>query len=232
MTIYLIPTVLAEQTAESVLPKQISEVVLQTQYYLVENIRTARRFISSLRLGIEIELLHFEVVDKSTPESDVLKFLSEIPADQNVGIMSEAGCPGIADPGSVVVKIAHQKGIKVVPLVGPSSILMALISSGFSGQHFAFNGYLPINKEPKLSKIRDLEQIVLTKGITQIFMETPFRSQFMFEDILKACSKNIKLCIATDITGPSELILTKEIGEWRKTELDINKKPTIFILGR
>jgi len=173
--LYLVPTILAAETAGSVLSPQIKEVVKTTDYYFVENIRTARRFISELKLGKIIDELHFFEVDKDTNIEQIRKYFKQIPQNQDIGVISEAGCPGVADPGALAVKVAHQIGIKVVPLVGPSSILLALMGSGFSGQSFVFHGYLPIDKIERAKKIKVLETDS-RKQQTQIFMETPFRN--------------------------------------------------------
>jgi 16S rRNA (cytidine1402-2'-O)-methyltransferase len=231
MPIYLIPTVIAPDTSSDVLPRQILEIISKTSYYFVENVRTTRRFISELKLGLIIDELHFFELDKDTPTRLIKKYFDQIPENENIGIISEAGCPGIADPGALAVGIAHQLGIRVIPLVGPSSIFMALMSSGFSGQHFTFNGYLPINKQERINKIKELENTVIKKGYTQIFMETPFRSNQILNDLIDHANPNTLLFVATEITNFNEMIITKSILEWRKTKIDLHKKPTIFILG-
>lgn len=206
--LYLIPTILASETLESVLSPQIKEVIKTTDYYFVENIRTARRFISELKVGKIIDELHFFEVDKDTNIEQIRKYFKQIPQNQAIGVISEAGCPGVADPGAVAVKVAHQLGIKVIPLVGPSSILLALMGSGFSGQSFVFHGYLPIDKIERAKKIKILETDS-RKQQTQIFMETPFRNDSFLEDLLNTCQPDTLLCIACNITAPDELIQTK-----------------------
>jgi 16S rRNA (cytidine1402-2'-O)-methyltransferase len=228
--LYLIPTVLAENTAEKVISPEIREIVKNTQYFLVENVRTARRFISSLRLGINIEELQFEILDKKTKPFDLERIMQPLFSGMDVGVMSEAGCPGIADPGSAAVAYAHEKGIKVVPLTGPSSMFLALMGSGFNGQSFSFHGYLPIDKKDRINAIKQLEGESARHNKTQIFMETPFRNNHLFEDLKNTLQPHTKLCIAKNLTGSDEFIQTKTIMDWKKTKLDLHKIPVVFIL--
>ncbi|NBB31155.1 SAM-dependent methyltransferase [Cellulophaga sp. BC115SP] len=230
MTLYLIPTTLAPNTAQQVLAPQILEVVKQTNYYFVENIRTARRCISELKLSKVIDELVFFELDKDTTSDKVRSYFKQIPADATIGVMSEAGCPGVADPGAVAVQIAHELGIKVCPLVGPSSILLGLMASGFSGQSFVFHGYLPIDKIERQKVLKNLEKSA-QKLQTQIFMETPFRNNQFLEDILQTCQGNIKLCIASNVSAEDEFIQTKTISEWKKQKPDLHKKPTMFLMS-
>ncbi len=228
--LYLIPTILAPDTTESVLSPQIKEIIRTTDYYFVENIRTARRFISELKVGKVIDELHFFEVDKDTNIEQIRKYFKQIPQNQSIGVISEAGCPGVADPGAVAVKVAHQLGIRVIPLVGPSSILLALMASGFSGQSFVFHGYLPIDKIERAKKVKVLES-ESRKQQTQIFMETPFRNDSFLEDLLNTCQPDTLLCIACNITAPDELIQTKTVNQWKAKKPDLHKKPTIFLIG-
>jgi 16S rRNA (cytidine1402-2'-O)-methyltransferase len=228
--LYLIPTILAPETSENVLPTQIKNAITQTDYYFVENIRTARRFISDLKTGKIIDNLHFFELTKDTSISDVRKYFDAVPRGQNIGIMSEAGCPGVADPGALAVKVAHQLGVKVMPLVGPSSILLALMASGFSGQSFVFHGYLPIDKIERSKKIKALEN-ESKKEQTQIFMETPFRNNSFLEDLLNTCQPTTLLCIACNVTGSDEMIQTKSVADWKNKKPDLHKKPTMFLIG-
>lgn len=228
--LYLIPSVLAENTAEKVISSEIREMISQIDYFLVENIRTARRYISSLKLGIKIEDLHFEVLDKKTKPMELEKMMRPIFQGRDIGIMSEAGCPGIADPGSLAVAYAHHKEIQVVPLSGPSSMFLALMASGFSGQSFAFHGYLPIERKDKVQSIKSLETDSLRNKRTQIFMETPFRNNQLLEDLLKHLQPTTQLCIAKNITGPDEFIQSKTVREWKKINLDLHKIPVVFLL--
>ncbi|WP_109832972.1 SAM-dependent methyltransferase [Reichenbachiella versicolor] len=226
--LFLIPTVIAENTETNVITEQVRNVIKSLDYFLVENIRTARRYISKLKLGVPIEELQFELLDKNTDTSTVEKLLSPVVRGRNVGIISESGCPGVADPGSIAVASAHQKGIQVIPITGPSSILMALMASGFNGQSFTFHGYLPIDKKDRIEKIRSMERDAQKLNQTQIFMDTPYRNQKLFQDVIKTCSNGTMLSVARGITGVNELILTKDISNWEKTKIDLNKIPTIF----
>lgn len=228
--LYLIPTILAPDTTEFVLSAQIKDIIKTTDYYFVENVRTARRFISELKVGKIIDELHFFEVDKDTNIEQIRKYFKQIPQNQHIGVISEAGCPGVADPGAVAVKVAHQLGIKVIPLVGPSSILLALMASGFSGQSFVFHGYLPIDKIERAKKIKVLEN-ESRKQQTQIFMETPFRNDSFLEDLLNTCQPDTLLCIACNITAPDEFIQTKTVNQWKTKKPDLHKKPTIFLIG-
>ncbi|SMD42431.1 16S rRNA (cytidine1402-2'-O)-methyltransferase [Aquiflexum balticum DSM 16537] len=228
--LYLIPTVLAENSAEKIINLGTREIVKNTKYYLVENVRTARRFISSLKLGITIEDLQFEILDKKTKPAELERIMKPLFAGVDVGVMSEAGCPGIADPGSAAVAYAHEKKIQVVPLTGPSSMFLALMGSGFNGQSFAFHGYLPIEKQDRINAIKQLEGESARHNKTQIFMETPFRNNHLFEDLKSTLSPQTKLCIAKNLTGSDEFIQTKTIQDWRKTKLDLHKVPVVFIL--
>jgi 16S rRNA (cytidine1402-2'-O)-methyltransferase len=228
MTLFLIPTILAPDTQETVLPPQIKAVVSELNVFFVEELRTARRFISSLKLNKVIDDITFYELNKDTPHDQTLTQLKKLKAD--AGIISEAGCPGVADPGAVAVAFAHQLGHKVVPLVGPSSILMALMASGFNGQSFTFNGYLPIDKQLRIKSLKDLEQIAKKKQQTQIFMETPFRNNQLLEDILQNLNTETLLCIACNVTAKDEFIKTLRVKDWQKSKPDLHKKPTIFLL--
>ena len=228
MTLFLIPTILAPDTQEKVLPPQIKAVVSELDIFFVEELRTARRFISSLKLNKIIDDITFYELNKDTPHDQTLAQLKKLKTD--AGIISEAGCPGVADPGAVAVGFAHQLGHTVVPLVGPSSILMALMASGFNGQSFTFNGYLPIDKQLRIKSLKDLEQIAKKKKQTQIFMETPFRNNQLLEDVLQNLNSETLLCIACNVTADDEFIKTLRVKDWQKSKPDLHKKPTIFLL--
>lgn len=228
--LYLIPVIIAEDTADDIILPQVKEIVKNTNHFLVENIRTARRFISALKTGKVIEDIYFEVLDKKTDEAKIKSFLNPILSGNDMGIMSEAGCPGIADPGSKAVLLAHQLGIQVIPLVGPSSIFLALMASGFNGQKFKFHGYLPIDKGERVKAIKQLEKESQQQNQTQIFMDTPYRNNQLLEDLFKNCSKNTNLCIAKDITGADEFIKSKTIGMWKSSKPELHKIPVIFVL--
>lgn len=228
MKLFLIPTVLAPETQNQVLSPQIKEVIGELNTFFIEDVRTARRFISSLKINKVIDEISFIELNKDTPPEQTLQNLKSLQTD--AGIISEAGCPGIADPGSVAVRIAHQLGFQVVPLVGPSSILMALMASGMNGQSFVFHGYLPIDKSLRVRKLKQLEQDSKRKNQSQIFMETPYRNNQILEDILQNLDGNTLLCIASNITASDELIKTLTITQWKKQKPDLHKKPTIFII--
>ncbi|GAB2787748.1 SAM-dependent methyltransferase [Rhabdobacter roseus] len=230
-TLFLIPTVLAEGTAERVLSPQVREVIQPLDVFFVENVRTARRFISGLRLGKVIDALTFFELTKDTPEADTAAQLCQLPPGSSAGVLSEAGCPGVADPGAVAVRLAHALGYRVVPLVGPSSILLALMASGLSGQSFAFHGYLPIDKAQRRKALQQLERDAHQRQQTQLFMETPFRNNQLLEAILEACQPDTLLCIASNLTAPDEFIQTRPVKQWRAHRPDLHKKPTIFVLG-
>ena len=229
--LYLIPTVLAPDTAALTLPAQVTQVIGQTDHFFVENVRTARRFIGSLRLGRPVDTLQFYLLDKDTPAEETRQQLSTVLAGGNAGVLSEAGCPGVADPGAVAVAWAHRLGATVVPLVGPSAILLALMGSGFSGQSFAFHGYLPIEKEARALAIRQLDRDARGRQQTQIFMETPFRNDSLLRDLLQLLPPDTRLCIACNLTAPDQWVRTLPVKDWRNQPPDLHKKPTIFLVG-
>jgi 16S rRNA (cytidine1402-2'-O)-methyltransferase len=229
--LYLIPSVLAEGTSQEVISPQVKDVILHTTHYLVENLRTARRYISSLKLGVEIEELDLQILDKNTGSHDLQLLMRPIFEGKDLGIISEAGCPGIADPGAVAVAFAHQKGIRVIPLSGPSSIFLALMGSGFSGQTFTFHGYLPIDKKELVNSLHSLENVSRKDHSTQIFMETPFRNQKMLENLLQHLHPETLLCIARNVTATDELIQTMRVQDWKRNPPDLHKIPTVFLLS-
>jgi len=230
--LYLIPTTLGEMNPHDVMPQTVKRAIDFIDFYIVENEKTARKFIKSInpekiQANLKISTLnkHTEITEHNTLISPCLNGI-------NMGIMSEAGCPGVADPGAAIVKMAHEKGIQVIPLVGPSSILLAMMSSGMNGQSFAFNGYLPIDKAEKKSTLKNFEKLSFDKNQSQIFIETPYRNNKLLEDILQALQPNTELCIATDITLPSEYIKTMRVADWKKTKVDLHNRPTIFIIHK
>ncbi len=230
--LYLVPNVLAEGEWQNVLPARVFEILTSTKYFIVENIRTARRFMKQVNREIDIDSCTFFEINKYTDVKDLPGFLKPLENGNNVAVISEAGCPGVADPGADVVRIAHQKGLKVVPIVGPSSILLALMASGLNGQNFAFKGYLPVKPNERSRELNNLEKTIKSTGQTQIFIETPYRNNQMMEDVLKSCSSSTLLCIAANITGENEFIQTKTIQQWKGKTPDLHKQPTIFLLGR
>jgi 16S rRNA (cytidine1402-2'-O)-methyltransferase len=227
----LIPTVIGENTAKETLPSIIIDTIKNTDIYIVENIRSARRFIKKIYAEKNIEETIFYAYGKHDSINYEQDLLLHILAGEDVGLISEAGVPSVADPGSKIVEYAHNFNITVTPLVGPSSILLALMASGMNGQNFAFNGYLPIQSKERSNKVKQLEKLAHTQKQTQIFMETPYRNNQLLEVILKTCRSQSKLCIASNITTDKESILTKTISEWKTIKIDINKQPSIFILS-
>jgi len=228
--IYLIPSPIGTGAIDTVLPDYVKKIINKIDYYIVEDLRTARRFLKKAEIQTSIDDLKFMVLDKHTQHQELEAFLLPISKNKDIGIISEAGVPCIADPGAEIVNLAHKKNIRVIPLVGPSSILLALMASGLNGQNFAFAGYLPIQTRNRTEKIKLLENRSVKENQSQIFMETPYRNQKLLEDILKTCRSNTKLCIATDITLDTEFIKTKTVQEWKANMTDIHKRPTIFII--
>jgi len=230
--LYLIPTTLGEGDPMDVLPQTVKRTVDFIDDYIVENEKTARKFIKSILPEKVQATLRLSSLNKHTAKSEHAEMIKPCLEGKNIGLMSEAGCPGVADPGAVIVKLAHEKGIQVVPLVGPSSILLAMMASGMNGQSFTFNGYLPIEKSEKKMALKDLERLSQDKNQSQIFIETPFRNNKMLEDILQAVNPETYLCIATDITLPTEYIKTMRASDWKKIKVDLHKRPTIFIIHK
>ena len=230
--LYLIPTTLGETYLNAVLPVGNLQIINNLKYFIVENLRSARRFLKQVNREINIDELTFFELNEHTDLLDLQPFIKPILNGNDVGILSEAGCPCTADPGASVVEIAHKAGIKIVPLVGPSSILLSLMASGFNGQNFAFNGYLPIDKKTRINKLKALENRVLTENQTQIFIETPYRNNQLLQDIIENLKPQTKLCIACELTTENEFIKASQISEWKKNKSDFNKKPAIFLIGK
>lgn len=228
--LYLIPTIIAEETQAGVIPSQVRNVLPGIQHFLAEEIRTARRYLSSLKVYESIEPLHFHVLDKKTKASELKEFFKPIEEGKNIGVLSESGCPGVADPGALAVHYAHQHGITVVPLVGPSSLLLALMGSGLNGQRFAFHGYLPIDAKYRQQALRELEKESKQKNQTQLFIETPYRNQTVFNDLIKTLGPATQLCIAYDMTGSAEMIKTKAVSAWKNEKVVLDKLPCVFLL--
>ncbi len=229
--LYLIPTTLGDSLIGNVIPSYNIDILNNINFFIVEKLRTARRFLVKAGIQTKIDDLTFYTLNKHTDKNDLHSFLAPIEKGENIGIISEAGCPGVADPGSEIVSIAHQKNISVVPLIGPSSILLSLMASGFNGQNFSFIGYLPIKEKDRINKIIKIENKVYTEKQTQIFIETPYRNQSLLNNILNTCKAYTKLCIATDITLDTEYIKTKTVKTWKQNKPNIHKRPTIFLLG-
>ena len=231
--LYLIPTTLGEtENPFDVLPQTIKRSIELMDYYIVENEKTARKFIKSVCPEKVQASLKLSALNKHTQKSEYSEMIQACLEGINVGLMSEAGCPGVADPGAVIVKLAHEKGIQVVPLVGPSSILLAIMASGMNGQSFTFNGYIPIDASEKKSALKGLEKLSMDKNQSQIFIETPYRNNKMLEDILNALHPETHLCVATDITLPTEYIKTMRVVNWKKAKVDLHNRPTIYIIHK
>ncbi len=228
--LYLIPVPLADETTDQVIPVYHQHLINRLNHYIVENEKTARKWLKAMQLKTPQANLSISVYGKHADKSDLNLFINPLLNGFDVGLMSEAGCPAVADPGAEIVALAHQKNIEVIPLSGPSSILMALMASGFNGQSFTFHGYLPIDKTDRSRKIKDMEMLALKFSQTQIFMETPFRNNQLLEDVLKTCSPQNRLSIAVNLTAADEFIATKTIAQWRKEKIDLHKKPVIFTL--
>lgn len=231
-TLFLIPVPLAENAAQKSFTAFLGDTINQLSTYIVENEKTARKFLKEAGIKIPQSELSIHDYGKHKRNDSMVPYFKELMTGKDVGLMSEAGCPGVADPGAEVILEAHKRGIKVVPLVGPSSILLALMASGFNGQSFTFNGYLPIDKVERGKRIKELEQLAQQKKQTQIFIETPFRNNHLFEDILKNTAGQTLLCVACNLTGEDEFVKTMSVGQWRQERIDLHKKPTIFLIYR
>lgn len=228
--LYLIPTCLGDTMLNNVLPEQSLSILNQITHYIVENVRTARRFLVKAKIEHKIDDLTFYELNKHSNPEHYHSYLLPALNGKHVGILTEAGCPGIADPGADIVEIAHEKNINVVPLVGPSSILLALMASGMNGQRFAFNGYLPVKKPQRVKQLKNDEQYSKNENQSQIYIEAPYRNKALLTDMLEQLKPATKLCIAVDITLKTEFIKTKTVKDWKKKIPDINKRPAIFII--
>lgn len=228
--LFLIPTTLGNNEPAEVLPPTVRNTILKLDNFIVENEKTARRFIKKICPEKNQQQLTFNLIDKHTDSSNYSTYLDCCVEGISVGVLSEAGVPAVADPGSAIVKLAHKKNIQVVPLVGPSSILLALMSSGFNGQNFAFNGYLPIDAHERKSKIKQLERISKENNQAQLFIETPYRNNKLLIDLISTLSPYTELCVAADLTLSTELIITAPINEWKNKKVDLHKRPAIFII--
>ena len=227
--IYLIPNLLGESEISNNIPIGVQETAINLRCFIVENIKIARRYLRKIDREFPIDDCTFFELNKHTDPTEISRFLDPIQNGTNIGVISDAGCPGIADPGADVIKVAHQKDIQVVPLIGPSSILLALISSGMNGQNFSFNGYLPKERNERNKALKSLEQ--KARNGAQIFMDTPFRNMNLLDDILETCNENTMLCIACDITLETEFIKSKTIAYWKKNKPQLNKRPCMYVLG-
>lgn len=228
--LYLIPVLLGDTSVERVIPEFNKRIVSELKFFIVENVRSARRFMKKCDPDIDIDSLTFFELNKHTNKKDIESFLTPMKLGNSMGVISEAGCPAIADPGAEVVAIAQRENYKVVPLVGPSSLLMAIMASGFNGQSFAFHGYLPIDSTKRVSKIRQLEMQSYKEDQTQLFIETPYRNQKLAIDIIDNCKPHTQLCIAMNISCEDEMIVTKSIKSWKGNLPDLQKSPTVFLI--
>lgn len=228
--LYLIPVPMGDTSIEKVLPSYNREIILSIKYFIVENIRSARRFLKKTEPSINIDELTFYELNKHTNLEQIENYLQPLAKSESVGVISEAGCPAIADPGADIVAIAQRNNYKVVPLVGPSSIVMSLMGSGFNGQSFSFHGYLPIDGNDRSKVIKNIEQRIYTEDQTQIFIETPYRNAKIVDDLIKNCRPSTKLCIAMNITCDDEFIKTLPIKSWAKQIPEMGKKPCIFLI--
>ena len=231
--LYLIPTTLGESSSlERIIPQYNHQVVHLLKHFIVEKTRTARRFLKETGHPIPIDDMTFFELNKHTRDADIQHYLDAAEKGISMGLISEAGTPAVADPGSVVVQMAHRKNIRVIPLVGPNSLILSLMASGMNGQQFAFHGYLPKEGSELVKKIKAMETDVARNGTTQIFIETPFRNNKLLASLIQHCNSNTLLCVAVHVTLPDEQIITQTIGQWKKETADLNKKPAVFLLGR
>lgn len=227
--LYLIPNVVADDTQAVVIPPQVRNVLPDIRHFLAEDIRTARRYLSSLKVYDSIEALHFEVLDKDTDVRALPALFAPVLAGHDMGVLSESGCPGVADPGALAVRYAHDAGIGVVPLVGPSSLLLALMASGLNGQRFAFHGYLPVDGKDASKVIKELERESREKNQTQLFIETPYRNNSLLALLLKSLSDTTRLSVSVDLTGSGEQTITWPVKKWRTTAVTFPKLPAVFL---
>ncbi len=231
-TLYLVPNTLGNPDTSASIPAGITKTVMDIDVFIVENLRNARRYLKMLDRSIDINRLTFYELNEHTPREEVPSFLELAEQGKDIAIISEAGVPGVADPGASVVSLAHKKGIRVIPLTGPSSILLSLMASGLNGQSFCFHGYLPVKRPERVRKIREIEQVALRKSETQLFIEAPYRNDALLADILETCNTSTLLCIAADITLESEFIFTRSVADWKKQKPALHKRPVTFLLGK
>ena len=228
--LYLLPVTLGDTSVEKVLPSYNKEIISAIKYFIVEDVRSARRFLKKVDRSIVIDDLTFYTLNKHTSPEEISGFLQPLSEGNSMGVISEAGCPAVADPGADVVAIAQRRNYKVIPLVGPSSIILSVMASGFNGQSFAFHGYLPIEPSDRIKRLKELENRVYSENQTQLFIETPYRNNKMMEDIMKACRPQTRLCIAANITCEGEYIKTRTLREWNGKFPDLSKIPCIFLI--
>jgi 16S rRNA (cytidine1402-2'-O)-methyltransferase len=232
-TLYLIPSALGDSASSADFPGVNLRVIEKLRHFVVEDARTARRFLKKILPAIKIDDLSFQILDEHTQPQDVAVLLAPLMEGTDLGLLSEAGLPCVADPGALLVNFAHENGVKVVPLTGPSSVFLALMASGFNGQNFSFSGYLPIDKKERAVKIRELETLAFQQDQTQVFIETPYRNQQMMEALVETCRTQTRICIAVNLTMPDEMILSRTVEQWKRLKWpEIQKKPAVFLIYR
>lgn len=230
--IYLIPNLLGGENHHSVIPEDVKSLAISFRFFIVEDLKNARRYLRKLDREFPIDETTFFTLNKKTDRGELLNFIRPINDGNNIGLISEAGCPGVADPGAEIVALAHSKNIDVVPLVGPSSILLTIMGSGFSGQEFTFHGYLPKDRKERINAMKKMEADSRRTGYTHLFMDTPFRNMNVLDDLLNELAENTELCIASNLTCDDQRIKTMTVKEWRENAYDLSKKPTMFALGK
>lgn len=229
--VYLIPNTLGGESTHDILPAQVSEIASELRFFAVEEVKSARRLLRKLDRTFPIDDAVFFLLNKRTSKDDLMSMLLEVLKGNDLGIISEAGCPGVADPGAELVALCHAQGIQVYPMVGPSSFLLALMASGFSGQSFRFHGYLPKERKERVRAIKDMEAQTRRFGLTHLFMDTPFRNMNVLEDLLNELADNTQLCIASNLTLPQQKIQTMSVADWRDNAWDLSKSPVVFLIG-
>lgn len=230
--LYLIPVPLSDKTRPAeVLPQSVLDIVTHLRYFAVENVRSARRFIKSVDNGADISSMHFDILDEHTAPADVPAMLEPLRQGCPIGVISEAGCPGVADPGAMLVEVARLENLDVRPLIGPSSILLGLMTSGFNGQNFAFSGYLPIESQARKRRLRQMTDRIRSERQTQIFIETPYRNNKLIAELAATLPSDIRLCVACELTAPTQEVKLMPLGKWRNTSYDFSKRPAIFLLA-
>lgn len=230
--IYMIPVTLGGEVVNDVIPANVQSIATELRYFIVENVKSARRFLRKVDRQFPIDDCQFFEINRKTEASDIHRFLKPAKEGHNIGVMSDAGCPGVADPGAIIMTLAHEKSIKIQPLVGPSSILLTLMGSGFNGQDFTFSGYLPKDRKARVRKLKDFEADTYRNGTTHLFMDTPFRNMNVLDDLLNELADTTMICIASNLTLPSENIRTMSAKDWRDHAYDLAKKPTMFAIGK
>jgi 16S rRNA (cytidine1402-2'-O)-methyltransferase len=229
--LYLVPATLGNTEIRDTIPEGTAHIIRRVRVFVVENIRSARRYLKQVDRAIDIDQLQFFELNEHTPAEQIPSFLEPAQQGSDIAVLSEAGVPGVADPGGELVREAHARGIRVVPLTGPSSILLSLMASGLNGQQFTFHGYLPVRRSDRVRRIREIEEELRRTGITQLFIEAPYRNDALLADLLDTCNPSTLLCIAADITLPTEMIRTQPVGRWKENKPVLHKRPVIFLMG-